>query len=1242
MSIAEFSTALDTPRSEGRADNGRAGDRTPPQDLLAEQSVLGAMLMSKDAIADVVEVLRGADFYRPAHELVYDAVLDLYGRGEPADAVTVAAELTKRGQLSRVGGAPYLHDLLASVSIAANAGHYADIVRQKAILRRLVDASIRIGQLSYAAEGEVDDIVDRAQAEVYAVTERRTSEDYKALSELVQPTMDEIEAIGSRGGQLAGVPTGFADLDELTNGLHPGQMVIVAARPGQGKALAVDTPLPTPTGWTTMGEVRVGDQLIGADGRPTRVLAATEVMTDRPTFEVTFSDGTQVIADGEHEWPASSRAARRAAAQRGNPRSYVDDEVMQRTTDAAATATSSYVTFGGQLLDAVGTKLGSTLHAVRRQEVDELAVIGAPNSRTRDPYREDLIVQALNGRVRKTVCWPTRAQRSRSVTTAEMAANVRLGDGRCNWAVETCAPLAGEERELLLPAYVLGAWLGDGHTAAARSTSADPQIPAMIAAECHDDEGTVRARLRTLGVLGTKHIPMTYLRASVAQRRSLLAGLLDTGGWVAGDGGVHLCLTNRRLTADAYELIVSLGYRCAWQTKRLHRRSAETSVDYRLTFSSTDDVFWLNRKRAEHRAKRTTDSVRSRSRDITSIRPVGNAPVRCVQVDNTDRLYLASKSMIPTHNSTLGLDLSRAASIRQGLTSAIFSLEMSQTEIVMRLLSAEAGIPLSHIRNGKMTDDDWQRMAKKMGEVAEAPLFIDDSPNLTMMEIRAKARRLRQRHDLKLIVVDYLQLMTSGKRVESRQVEVSEFSRQLKLLAKELDLPVVALAQLNRGPETRGGDKKPLLSDLRESGCLTANTRVLRADTGAEITIGELMNSGARDVPVWSLDEHLRLVPRTMTHAFPSGTKEVFRLRLTSGRQVEATANHPFLTYQGWQPLAALAPGTRLAVPRTTPSPLGTKPHDSDDIKFAAEHGIISDWVFSLPLAQVRMFIRHLWATDGSVRWDAAAGQGRIYYASTSRQLVDGLAALLLRCGILVRITSVAERGYRPCHHLIIDGAEQQWRFCTEIGVAGARAARAADVARRLSTVAANPNADTVPVEVRGKVEQVIGQRSITDRECASAMGTTGLGNSRMPKHAPGRPLNNLFCCDEHLDQRPPSRQRLARIADVLHDEGLHLEASNDVFFDVVASIESIGEQSTYDATVSGTHNFVANGIAVHNSLEQDADMVVLLNRPDVYDKESDRAGEADFDVAKHRNGPTRTITVAFQGHYSRFIDMHQ
>lgn len=425
-----------------------AGDRTPPQDVQAEQSVLGAMLISKDAIGDVGEIIKGHDFYRPAHEQIFNAIIDLFGRGEPADAITVADELTKRGELGRVGGHIYLHELLSTVSIASNASYYAEIVREKAVLRRLVEASIRIAQLGYSGQGDVNNIVDAAQQAIYQVAEGKASEDYSPLSALMEATLDEIEALASHG-IMAGVPTGFVELDELTNGLHPGQMVIIAARPGVGK-------------------------------------------------------------------------------------------------------------------------------------------------------------------------------------------------------------------------------------------------------------------------------------------------------------------------------------------------------------------------------------------------------------------------------STLGLDFARAAAIQHGLCSAFFSLEMTKTEIVMRLLSAEAQVPLHDIRRGHMSDENWARIARKTGDISSAPLFIDDSPNLTMMEIRAKARRLKQRHDLKLVVVDYLQLMSSGKRVESRQLEVSEFSRQMKLLAKELDVPVIALSQLNRGPEQRT-DKRPMLSDLRESGSLEQDADVVVLLHRDDMYNNSSERSGEADFIV---AKHRNGQTRTVTVAF--------------------------------------------------------------------------------------------------------------------------------------------------------------------------------------------------------------------------------------------------------------------------------------------------------------------------------------------------------------------------------------
>ncbi|MGH3344614.1 MAG: replicative DNA helicase [Carbonactinosporaceae bacterium] len=1237
-------------------------ERTPPQDIAAEQCVLGGMLLSKDAIADVVEALRGHDFYRPAHETVYDAVIDLYGRGEPADAVTVAAELTRRGELARVGGAAYLHTLIASVPTAANAGYYAKIVKERAILRRLVEAGTKIVQLGYSADGgEVDDVVDAAQAEVYAVTDRRTSEDYLPLSAIMEGALDEIEAIGSRGGEMVGVPTGFADLDALTNGMHPGQLIIVAARPAIGKALALDTALPTPTGWTTMGAVQPGDLLVGSDGRPTRVVAATDVMRDRPCYEVEFSDGSVIVADAQHQWQTTTRALAEVGQEfRNDLRSNVIRDVRP---------------VGREFRRSNGTQR---------------------TYQHREPvYSRRALLNALADRITRPVnSWHSNSHRG-VMTTAQIAETLRhrnATEERLNPAVSNSAPLDLPAADLLVAPYTLGAWLGDGHTNASKVTSETPEIPMLIEADgyvvkargrmlysitlpqrelvdrecdvcghtfsprtthvrtcgrtcggkigtrplagcpdcglpyaggnrchvCHRDHGTMTALLRKLGVLGNKHIPAAYLRASEGQRRALLAGLLDTDGHATATGSIEISLANKRLAEDVYELIVSLGYRCGRSTKDVRGRTDASSTCYRLGFTSADDVFRLPRKAIAHKERRPASTTRTSHRFITAVRDAVSVPVRCVQVEAADHLYLAGEAMIPTHNSTLGLDFARAASIRNGLASVIFSLEMSRNEITMRLLSAEARVALHHMRSGTMTDEDWNRLARRMSEVAGAPLFIDDSPHMSMMEIRAKCRRLRQRHDLRMVVVDYMQLMQSARRVESRQQEVSELSRNLKLLAKELEVPVIAISQLNRSPEQRT-DKKPMLSDLRESGCMTEDTTLLRADTGAPVTFRQLLSGGHQGVLVWSFDAHRRLVTAPITSVFASGVKPVFRLRLASGREVKASGNHPFLTFEGWTPLDDLAVGDRIAVPRRTPEPIGaglgwseyrlgllahligdgcvprTQPlhctsSDETNLAFvetaaAAEFGThntynplhawfrelgiedlrsyekrIPDALYSASNAELAVFLRHLWATDGSVSVPrpGSTSAHKAYYATSSRALADGVTQLLSRFGIIARVRQVTKAGYeQPGYHVIVADGTSLRVFCREIGVYGRRG----EAAERLSV------------------------------------------------DAPGSDL-------------------------------VRAAASEDVFWDKIMEIEPLGEQPVYDATVKGTHNFIANGIAAHNSIEQDSDVVILLHREDAYEKESPRAGEADLIVAKHRNGPTSTVTVAFQGHYSRFVDM--
>ena len=663
----------------------------------------------------------------------------------------------------------------------------------------------------------------------------------------------------------------------------------------------------------------------------------------------------------------------------------------------------------------------------------------------------------------------------------------------------------------------------------------------------------------------------------------------------------------------------------------------------------------------------------------------------------SDLVILAARPSVG--KTSFALDIARNAAVRHSVPVGIFSLEMSSEQIIDRMLSAESFVDSWKLRTGQVkAEEDFGRIRDALETLSKAPIFIDDKPGNNILAMRAVARRLKRERGIGLIVVDYLQLMapTNTKASDSMVQQVTEISRSLKGLARELEVPVIALSQLSRAVEQRGG--KPRLSDLRDSGCLTGDTLIQRADTGARIPIKDLV--GKKDIPLVSVDSAYELRPMLASNIFPSGKKQVFELALRSGRTIKASGNHQFLTLHGWQRLDALSEGDRLASPRLltapdAPSPLSTDelillahllgdgcvlprqpihytsadPKNLDAVERAAKnlfgieprrvrqknwwhtylpspyhltHGKphpVTAWyrelgiepvrsyekrvpqaVFTSDSKSIQLFLHHLWATDGNISWKRLPGRmpsAAVYYASASRGLAEDVQHLLLRLGIWSTIRKNVKKGYRPSYHVQVQSTPVQQRFLSLVGSYGERGKIVKELSSALAKIAPLPNTDTIPREVWELVSEAKDARDMSWRDVARELHTAYNGSA--------------------LTATGVSRARLAKVARTLESELLTHLAESDVYWDEVASITPLGVEAVYDATVPGAHNFVAGDIIVHNSIEQDADVVMFIHREDKANKESERTGIAQILVEKHRNGPTGMVELYFDDKRTSF-----
>lgn len=854
--------------------------KLPPQAIETEQALLGALLINKDALIKVADVIASSDFYRDDHAEIYAAILKLYEKRQPVDLVTLTEQLEKEKKLKEVGGASYLATLANSVSSAAHVSHYADIVHQKATLRRLISAATRITELGYEEEEEIEEVLDRAERELFAVSQKFLRQYFVPIKDILSESFDRIDELHKHKGKLRGLATGYHELDNLLAGLQKSDLLIIAGRPSMGKS--------------------------------------------------------------------------------------------------------------------------------------------------------------------------------------SLALNI-----------------------------------------------------------------------------------------------------------------------------------------------------------------------------AEHVATQSKE-------------PVG-----------------------------------------------IFSLEMSKEQIIDRLLSSQAGVDAWKMRTGNLTDDDFPKIGYAMGVLSEAPIYIDDSPILNAMEIRTKARRLQADKGLSLIIVDYLQLMESSRLRESNRVqEVSDISRALKALARELNVPVIALSQLSRAVEARQ-PKIPQLADLRESGCLSGDALIWDGKNNRFIPIKDLV--GRKNFICLALDRKGKLVFQKALKIFATGRKKVFELILTSGKKIKATANHQFLTIDGWKRLDQLKLKERIATPRKIISNTNTQEKKFSDQKIILLAHLIGDgcylknqplhytnsdklclgavdkaasqefrtknrlvrqenwfhlylsapyplargrrnpivrWldeelgifnqragekkipgpIFNLPLAKIALFLRHLFATDGSL---IKSGKlWRLYYASKSRRLIEDVRDLLLFFEIHSRIKKTVKKGYEPTYDLFITGASEE-KFLREIGIFGRKSESVKKALKELSKQKKNTNIDVIPKEIWPRIAAKFQAKGWPTRKFHQKMGWAYSGTQRYK--------NGL------------SRERLAKIALVLGDKELKNLAENDIFWDEIKEINPLGQENVYDITVPDTHNFLANSLVVHNSLEQDSDVVMFIYREDYYEKDTDRKNIADILIRKHRNGPIGQIELYFVPEQMRF-----
>ncbi len=1368
--------------------------RIPPQATDVEQSVLGAMLIEREAIPRAIEILTPEAFYLAKHQKIYTAMLSLFERGNPVDLITLTEELKRRGDLDDIGGAYYLTELTTQVASAANVEYHARIIAEKSLLRQMIETmTLLVGQ-AYDTSADAFELLDTAESDIFRISETQLRRAATSMNEVLKETLAHLEAIHGREGGITGVPSGFHRLDDLTGGWQRSDLIIIAARPSMGKCLGHDAEIVLADGSiATIAQIyehKTADLLTLREDWKFDITQPSAFVDDgwKPVFRVETRLGRTIETTLTHPYLTIDGWKPLSALRVGDhvavPRRidvFGEQEMPRHRVKLLA-----YLLGDGCLTKSCPEFINSD-PAIRQDFEEAAAAFGgvstslSTSNGTRTPSLRVSGDPAFIEEHRQAfACALNAVLETQAVAVPALADEVGVtSDAVRFWQSGDIAPRRAHFDRLCDALDVAPDTLAPhGHAAISRSS----QNPLTL-------------WLRQQGVWGKSAHAKTIPPVVFTLRRALVALFLNrlfaTDGWAtvlkSGQAQIGYATASEKLARQLQHLLLRFGViaklrkrrvkyqdqrRDAWQLDVTDARSIETfaaeigifgkeaaldrvveaiaskryqtnrdlipvEIWERIRAAKGDESWQSLAKRASikgysniHVGKRALTRGRLRQlaeavddRDllnladsevywdeIVAIEAVGVKQVYDLTIPETHN-FVANDVCV--HNTALCLACARNAALHPEHPAgvAIFSLEMSAQQLAQRLLTSEARVNAQAARTGRLSDDDWPRLARAAGRLSAAPIFIDDTPGLGILELRAKCRRLKAEHDIGIIIVDYLQLMhgTGGGRNSNREQEIAQISRSLKSLAKELNVPVIALSQLNRSVETRGGDKRPQLSDLRESGCLTGDTLIPLADSGKRVSIRDL--AGTSGFAVWALNQHTYKLERAeVSKAFSTGIKPVYKLTTQLGRQIRATGNHKFLTINGWKRLDELRVDERMALPRTLESPqskdmadaelalLGhligdgctlprhaiqytTREYDlaqtvvdlakavfNDEVepRINAErswyqvyltstrhhtHGVrsaVSEWLESLGIWGLRSyekhvpervfqqssqaiarFLRHLWSTDGCIKM--RGGQRpypAIYYASSSERLGRDVQSLLLRLGINARLKRVVqgEKG-RDQFHVIVSGNEDIKLFVNYVGAVGQyKTGTLSDVETFISQKTANTNRDVIPSDVWHKlVKPAMRRAGVTHRALHRELEMTYSGMTIFKQNV--------------------SRDRASRVAQAVSSEPLRTLAESEVYWDKIVAIEPDGVEEVFDLTVPGPHNFVANDVIAHNSIEQDADVVAFIYRAERYGITVDENGNSteglgEIIIGKQRNGPIGSVQLAFVHQFARFENL--